>query len=144
MADSVVIQVADAVVANLNAGSFDPAFTAQRQYRPAFDLAALDELRISVVPKSLQIANASRGVRTFDVSIDIGVQQKVDADDVANLDDLMGLVEQIGDHLSLNPLAEMPEAVFVSITNEPIFAPEHLDQQRVFTSVLTVVYQIGR
>lgn len=144
MADNVVIQVADAVVASLNAGSFEPAFTAQRQYRPTFDLAELDTLRVSVVPKSVEITNATRIASYFDCTVDIGVQQRVDADDTGVIDALMDLVQQIADHLRMQRLDELPEAAWMRIANEPVFASEHLDQQRVFTSVISVTYRLRR
>jgi len=144
MAESAVVQVADAVVASLNAGSFAPPFTAQRRYRPAFDLAELDTLRVSVVPKSVEITNATRSASYFDCTVDIGVQQKVDADDANAIDSLMDLVQQLADHLRLQRLSGLPEAVWLRIANEPVFAPEHLDQQRVFTSVISVTYRLRR
>ena len=48
---SLITDIADAVVAELNAapaGTFDPAFTAQRRVLPAFELAELAELKVTV------------------------------------------------------------------------------------------------
>lgn len=139
---STILDIADAVTASLNAGPFNPALSAERRYQPAFDLAELAALKVSVVPKSVTISNATRESGYFDCAIDIGVQKKI-ADD-SELDGLVDLVEQIADHLRQMRLDDAPEAAFVSIANEPVFAPEHLDQQRVFTSVLTVTYRVRR
>lgn len=139
---STILDIADAVSASLNAGPFDPAVSAERRYQPAFDLAELAALKVSVVPKSVTISNATRESGYFDCAIDIGVQKKI-ADD-SELDGLVDLVEQIADHLRQKRLDDAPEAAFISIANEPVFAPEHLDQQRVFTSVLTVTYRVRR
>lgn len=139
---STILDIADAVTAALNAGPFDPALAAERRYQPAFDLADLAALKVSVVPKSVTISNATRESGFFDCAIDIGVQKKI-ADD-AEMDTLVDLIEQIADHLRQKRLDDAPEAAFVSIANEPVFAPEHLDQQRVFTSVLTVTYRVRR
>lgn len=139
---STILDIADAVTSSLNAGPFNPALNAERRYQPAFDLADLAALKVSVVPKSVTISNATRTDGYFDCAIDIGVQQKI-ADD-AEIDALVELVEQIADHLRQKRLDDAPEAAFVSIANEPVFAPEHLDQQRVFTSVLTVTYRVRR
>ncbi len=141
---STVIEVADAVVASLNAGSFTPPFTAARKYVPAVELSDLVDLNITVVPKSLEISTATRTGSHFDCTIDIGIQQKVNPDEPAELDALSDLAEQIVDHLRLQPLDAMPEAAWLSITHEPVFAPEHLDQQRVFTSVVSVTYRVRR
>ena len=139
---STILNIADAVTASLNAGSFNPALDAERHYQPAFDLPDLAALKVSVVPKSVTIANATRESGYFDCAVDIGVQKKI-ADD-AEIDVLVELVEQIADHLRMKRLNSFPEAAFVSIANEPVFAPEHLDTQRVFTSVLTVTYRVRR
>jgi len=136
------LTIADAVTAMLNAGPFDPALGAERRYQPAFELPELADLKVSVVPKSVTVTNASRDSSYFDCAIDIGVQKKI-ADD-ADIDDLVDLTEQIADHLRQKRLDDAPQAAFVSIANEPVFAPEHLDTQRVFTSVLTVTYRVRR
>ncbi len=139
---STILDIADAVTSSLNAGPFNPALNAERRYQPAFDLAELAALKVSVVPKSVTISNATRESGYFDCAIDIGVQKKI-ADD-AESDALVDLVEKIADHLRQKRLDDAPEAAFVSIANEPVFASEHLDQQRVFTSVLTVTYRVRR
>lgn len=141
---STVIDIADAVVARLNAGSFSQQFTAERKYQPVFGLPDLGTLRVSVVPRSVSIEGGTRTASFFDCAIDVGVQKKVNPDQPAEVDGLMDLVEEIADHLRMQRLAEAPEAAWLSIANEPVFAPEHLDQERTFTSVLTVRYRVRR
>ncbi len=119
-------------------------FTAVRKYVPAADLAELGELQVTVVPKALAITTATRASSYFDCQIDIGVQKKVNPDDAAEIDGLVDLVEQIVDHLRLSALESMPTAAWLSIAQEPVFAPEHLDQQRVFTSVVSLTYRVRR
>lgn len=141
---STIINVADAVVASLNAGSFSQEFTAERKYQPVFELLELADLKVSVVPKSVSITTASRNDGYFDCAVDIGVQKKVDVDEPDEIDALVDLVEEIADHLRMSRLDELPEAAWLSIENEPVFAAEHLDQQRTFTSLLTVTYRVRR
>ncbi len=50
-----LVAVADAVVASLNAGTFSQQFTAERKYVPAFELAEMQTLHVTVVPKSVSI-----------------------------------------------------------------------------------------
>src|SRR5690606_18917339 len=123
---STIIDVADAVTASLNAGTFSPPFTAQRRYQPRLDLAQLQTLRVSVVPKSVTTTAASRRDGFVDSAVDIGIQQKVTAGDPSQVDALLDLVEQINDHLRLTPLASFPGALWVSAAHEPVFASEHL------------------
>ena len=80
---ALVIDIADAVVAELNAapaGTFDPVFTAVRRVLPEFDLAELAELKVTVVPKAVEITGATRSVGQFDFQVDIGVQKKLGKD----------------------------------------------------------------
>lgn len=139
---STLIAIADAVAASLNAGSFGQPFTAERLYQPAFELADLADLKVSVVPKGVTIATASRDGSYFDCAVDIGIQKKI-ADD-AEIDGLVDLAEEIADHLRMKRLDGLPEAVWLSIEHEPVVAAEHLEQQRALTSILTVTYRVRR
>jgi len=141
---STVVNVADAVVTSLNAGTFSQPFTAQRKYVPAVDLADLATLHVTVVPRAVAITTATRDSSYFDCTVDVGIQQKVDPDQVAELDALVNLAEELVDHLRLRRLDSYPGAVWMSITHEPVFAPEHLDQERAFTSVISVTYRVRR
>jgi len=141
---STIIDVADALVARLNAGQFSQPLTAERKYQPVFDLPQLADLKVSVVPKAVAITTASRHDSFYDCTIDVGIQKKVDSDDAAQIDPLVDLVEEIADHLRMQRLDELPEAAWMRIENDPVFAPELLDQDRVFTAVLTVTYRVRR
>jgi len=57
---SIVAGIADAVASSLNDADFGQEFTAERLHPLSFTLVKLDTLRVSVVPKSLTIANATR------------------------------------------------------------------------------------
>jgi hypothetical protein len=141
---SLAIDIADAVTAELNAapaGTFDPAITAVRRVLPEFDLADLAELKVSVVPKALEITGSTRATSQYEIAVDIGVQKKLGKDLDAEVAALGTLMDQIADYLRRRPLSAAPFAAWVSITNEPVYAPEHLAEQRVFTSVLTLTYR---
>lgn len=144
MADSTIVALADAIVAKLQDGTFSRPFEVQRGYRPVVELPTLAAVKVTVIPKSLAISAATRADGFYDCAIDIGVQQKVDVDDPAALDALMKLVEEIGDHLRYHKLDGFALAAWLSLENEPVFAPEHLEQHRQFTSVLTVTYRVRR
>lgn len=144
MADSTIIALADAVVARLQEGTFSLPFDVQRGYRPVVELPALAAVKVTVIPKSLAISAATRADGFHDCAIDIGVQRKVNPDEPAEIDALMKLVEEIADHLRMKRLDEAPNAAWLTLENEPVFAPEHLEQHRQFTSVLTVTYRVRR
>lgn len=141
---SVITDIADAVVASLNSGSFSQSFTAQRFYQPSFELAEMDTLRVSVVPKSMTVVPATRLDVFCDCEIDIGVQQKIDPQNQAELDALVSIVEEISDHLRKTPLTGLPDCLWTGVRHEPLFSTEHLDQFRQFTGVIAVTYQVKR
>ena len=149
---SLALNIADAIVAELNAappGTFDPAFTAVRRVLPVFDLAEMADLHVSVVPRAIDIAGATRSASQYDVQIDIGVQQKLNSgggggDLDQHVPPLCELVDQIAAYLTRRVLQTMPNAIWVRLANDPIYAPEHLSQLRQFTSVLTLTYRITR
>ncbi len=140
---SLITDIADAVTAEINGGAFLPV-QAQRRVLPEFDLAELTQMKVCVVPKSLRITGATRAASQYEIAIDIGLQQKLtpgDTDVDAQVATLGIMVDEIVDHLRQRPLVGAPYATWVSIENEPVYAPDHLAEQRVFTSVLTVTYR---
>ena len=143
---SLITDIADAVVTELNSappGTFSQPLVAQRHYRPEFDLATLKDVKVSVVPKAISISGAARGINQHDVSIDVAVQKKVAApDNIAELDGLMLLVEQIGELFRLRRLAAVPGAIWSGTENAPVYSPEHLESKQVFTSVLTLTFRV--
>lgn len=142
---STIASIADAVAAHINAGTFSQPVSAVRMYQPAFTLEDLKDLRVSVVPRTTGITAASRDSSTFECAIDVGVQQKLPAEDEqAAIDALLDLVEEIADHLRLKRLPDAPEAAWVGIAHEPVVSSESLEQHRVFTSVLSVTYRVRR
>ena len=144
---SVVISVANAIMDLLNAApnnSFNQPLKAERHYRPEYDLAQLKSLRVTVVPKKIEIASLGRSSNQHDVSVDVAIQKKVASTSTEELDPLMTLVEQVADYLRLKRLPGFTEAIWVKTENAPIYAPEHLEQKQVFTSLLTVTYRVVR
>jgi hypothetical protein len=138
-----IVAIADAVVAELNAASFGQPLAAARHYQPVFELSEMTELRVSVVPRSIVSKGLDRTRDSFDYRIDVAVQRKVEPS-VGNLDALVELVEAVADHLRSHPLAGYPAARCTEAVTEPVYAAEHLDEFRQFTSVLTLTYRVWR
>ena len=140
-----VLDIADAVAAEINTGGILPGVTAERRVLPAFELEQLTELKVTVVPRGVQITGSTRSTSQYDVTVDIGVQQKLGpGDEEAQVGELADLVDQIADYLRQRPLADAPNVSWVSTANDPVYAPQHLMEKRVFTSVLSVTYRTIR
>lgn len=138
----VITDVADAVVSELNETEFSQPFTAQRHYLPRFELQDLKTLHVSVVPSGLTVETAGRSQAQRDVAIDVAVQKKLAHEQNADLDPLLALTEEIAEHFRGKRLAGYPDAIWVKTEHKPIYAAEHLDQLRQFTSVMTLTFRV--
>lgn len=138
-----IVAIADAVTAELNGHSFSQPFAAQRLYLPVFDLQSMSDLKVTVVPRGISSSALDRSRDSFDYQIDVAVQKKT-PNDVATIDALMLLVEEIGDHFRSNPLSSYPGARCTGVENTPVYAPDHLHELRQFTSVLTLTFRLWR
>jgi len=141
---SAIIDIAEAVKDGLNAGSFSQPFTAERHYQPLFELKDMKTLKVSVVPNGITVNPLGRGQNQYDVKIDVALMKKFDKDDAAELDPLMLLVEEIADHFRLKRLAGYQGAMWIRTENVPVYAQEHMEQLRQFTSVLTFTFRMQR
>ncbi len=142
---STITAIADAVTVHINTGTFSQPLTAVRMFQPAFTLEDLKDLRISVVPRTLQMSPVTRDSLAIEYVVDVGVQKKLPADGAdAAIDELLVLVEAIADRLRFKRLEGFPDAAWVGISNEPVVSSEALEQHRVFTSVLSVTYRERR
>ncbi len=137
-----ITQVAEAVVAALNAAAFSQPIAAARSYLPRVELADLKTLKVTVVPSSVSVVTASRGQTQRDVAIDVAVQKKLAREQNADLDPLLILAEEIAEHFRGKRLDSFPDAVWVKTEFKPIYAPEHIEQLRTFTSVVTLTFRM--
>lgn len=136
------IDIADAIVTEIDSNTFSEPFVVTRRVLPEYELADLKALRVTVVPKSVGINNITRQSSSFDVAIDIGLQQKIGKDTDSEVSRLSGVVSEIVSFLNRRKLTTMATVIFVSIANEPVYAPEHLSEKRLFTSILTIHYKV--
>ena len=137
---ALIPDIAEAVVAALNGHTFSQPFTAQRAFRPVFDLAEMKDLHVTVVPKGVELSTAGRGLAQSDVQIDIGVQKKLAAGENAEIDALMGLVQEVAEFVRAT--GRFGDAAWVKTENTPIYSQEHLGELRQFTSVLTLTLRV--
>lgn len=131
-----ITDIADAIVAALNAETFSLPFTSARFYRPIYEIKDLKTLRVTVVPRGDESEDASRSEVQHDIQVDIAVQIHVADMGLATLDPYMDLVEEIVDFIQAKRTFGVGS--WMQTDNRPIFAPEHLSEQRTFTSIITV------
>jgi hypothetical protein len=149
-----VIAIADAVVSTLNAAAEANAlslyFVAERAYVPVYEAKDLAELKVTVVPHGLTFAALARRSDDFDYVVDVAVQKRIEAgaktaaEIAVAADPLMVLVEEMLDLFRGKRMDAHPDALCVEGKNEPIYLPQHLDENRVFTSVLSLTFREAR
>ena len=99
-----VLQVADSVTAQLNAAEFDFEFIAERMYVPNFDLEDVKELRVTVVPRDVELFPHDRAHNKYHCRVDVAVQKKFSKGTNEEIDPLVDLVEKIADEFRLKRL----------------------------------------
>ena len=146
---AITIEIADAVVAALNAATLSQPFTAVRHYLPEFDLKEMGTLHISVVPAELDEEVADRTRDRAEYKIHVAVQKRVAKQDppgldTAAIDALMQLVEEIDDLFRHNRLAGYEQAHWAKTENKPIYDPKQLKEHGLFTSLLVFTFRVTR
>jgi len=139
-----VTEIADAVTAELNGHAFSFPYVAERHYLPVFELPEMKTLHVTVVPKGLTVTQIARSKAAYDVQIDVAVQKKFDAGDVVELDPLLNLVEEIAEFFRFKILPGPFRASWIKTEHPALYAPEHMDQLRQFTSLLTFTFRVMR
>ena len=138
-----IIDIAEAVKDELKIHEFSQTFTAERGYQPVYELPDMKTLKVSIIPKGVEIESASRTETWGDYKIDIAVQKKFAVGDNDELDALTTLVQEIADYMTMRNLQTASgTALWLKTENLPVFSPEHMEQYRQFTSTLTMTYRI--
>lgn len=132
---SLAIELAQTITTELETHTFSEAVIVRRLYRPRDNPEELENLTLTVVPRSVEWSALSRDIqsRHANVIIDVAVQKKVSATFGTELDDLMALVEEVALFI-----AGLENIGWMSTRNEPIYSVRHLEEFQVFTSTLSV------
>ena len=101
-------------------------------------------LHVTVVPRGVAKTPLNRSSVSVEVQVDIGVQKKLSQGDNAEVDALLALVEEIAEFFEQRHLVAIPAAVWVKTEHKPLYAAEHMDELRQFTSVVTLTFRIAR
>ena len=139
-----VLQVADSVTAQLNAAEFDFEFVAERMYVPNFDLEDMKELRVTVVPRDVELFPHDRAHNKYHCRVDVAVQKKFSKGTNEEIDPLVDLVEKIADEFRLKRLDSFQAARCVKAEHGVLYSSEHWEQLRQFTSLLTLTFELAR
>ena len=139
MSQAQIIELADAIVTQLNAHTFSRPFVAERGYLPTFDLPEMGTLKVTVVPKEDDGRLDTRSSSVHEYAVDIGIQQKPDTIDNATLDPLMRLTQEIADFFLFGQRPGGTTLITPSV--RILYLQEHLAKLGQFTSVLTLTFR---
>lgn len=143
---STVVDVAEAIVAALAAGSFSQDFTPELEFVPEKEREELSSVRVSVTPISLEVTNLTRGQSQYEIRTDIGVQKHVESGDYdAEVKALLDLTEEVVLALRALDIREsVAGARWLRIENAPVYWHEGLRNGRDFTSIISTFYRAAK
>ncbi|TWU39324.1 hypothetical protein [Novipirellula artificiosorum] len=143
-ANATVLQIADSIVAELNAAELSHKFKSERLYVPDFDLEDVKELRVTIVPREVEYLPLDRVSNKLHATIDIAIQKKFSKGDAKEIDPLVMFVEQIADYFRLKRLNSYVAARCVKVENSVLYSSEHWQQFNQFTSLLTLTFELSK
>jgi hypothetical protein len=146
---SKVADIAKAVhgmIDDAEAADFTLDFTLRRLYLPKSSLEELSALTLTVFARSDTSSPFSRAGPQREIKIDIAAQKKLTNDPavesaamLAELDGLMEFMEELADFFPQGTAIPGVAGAFIRpVTNEPIYDPTHLNELKVFSSLITL------
>lgn len=145
--NSLEIQLADAVVAWLEAGSYSKQATFERVYRLEETLEdGVKVPRIQVFPRTRSREWMNRGF-TFDnrMGVALVLTAKLTAEEVADpkpaMDAYMRFRQELEDRLASTNAPGDNDFEFVDIETDPVYAEDHLVQLGQFTAALIATFR---
>lgn len=148
MAKSTLITIADDVLTLIEATVLANQGEIERVYIPSKSLEDLATLTVSVVGRTEERKRSDRGSFQREYTVDIGVRQKVDAEDKtedefeAAIDELGKLLETLAALLEETPLPVVTAGLMEIIVSGP--DQEILDRMSAFVGWVRVTYRVMR
>lgn len=137
----IALDLADQVVQTLNAGNYGIAFTAVKTLFPFYELKDLADLKVTVVPKSVNMAVSTRTKDEFDYQIDIAIQKAIKSPDDAEVNSLMELSMAVAKDFRARVYSDL-NAICLKQSIDPLYSVEHIQPPSVFTSVITLNFKV--
>lgn len=142
---SVIIDIVDAVVSNLNVdGRFSENLSAVRVYTPKLDtVSSSDSTVVQVAPRERTLAPRTRQggpvLNTYQVGIGLFKATSSSSPELTAGDDQMALLQEIADYFMKNDFAVGGIDVTVQgVSMDPIYDSAILKEESVFASVATL------
>lgn len=144
-----ILELADAIVEELNASAFPEDSRAERVYQlpeasENQDLDHYDTLRLFVVPAGVKQSVATRESTYDDVVVHVGVMKRIAGE--TRIDPLVALAAEISDHFRFLHfvLEGKPRAEWQGSEIDPLFDQANLTTRKLFVSVVALTYRVRR
>jgi hypothetical protein len=145
--NAIEILIADSLAGSLSSATFDGEIAdvnAARTYVADYTTEDLADIKVSVVPGSVEVTNHTHGADLFEVEIHVVIGKKLVTD--AELDDLVDLRTNIVDAIRSKKLPAssppMPSGVaWMGITNAVTYDRDQVTGSRVFLGDIVVTYR---
>ena len=146
---AVLADIQDAVVTALNGAAWSLSFKAVRSYRPRYKREEMKTLHVTVAPGGFASQRLDRSRMQEDFVIWVAIQQAIPPADLAAIDVLVGLGEQIRDvFIRAGRLAPYPDAFCIGVDFSPAsdrgFVPDDVDELGQFSAVLVLTFRVAR
>jgi hypothetical protein len=138
-----IVQLADAVTAQINAAALSQQVTAQRTYQFERKKEECSQLLVDVLPRQIKTQLAARIFEEGDYGISIVVSQQCNIAETAKLDGLLLFVEDIRIALASNrrpPALQM--ASLQAIEMPAVLFPDRLRNEGLFRALVVASYRI--
>lgn len=135
-----LLDVVDALVAEINATTWPQTFVAAKDLHSNFDLKdASTQLRVVLRPAKVQRVQVTRGKQIKHCWVEVFVRKRLGQGDLTpQIEPLVDLIEAIADHFDGVRLAEREGAWCNAAATDPPYDAGHLEQFRQFTGLLTL------
>lgn len=140
---SIAGKLAHAVAVELNEADFAFLFAVTSGFAPIYTLKELQELRVTVIPRSVEREIASRAAVSRRLFVDVAVQRAVSPGPQRDVevDELLAFTESLADYLNMRVLQDQPQFRWLGSSHDPMLDIERLYEQHCFASLLTLTYR---
>lgn len=141
MARPTPAQIADGVAATWNGSSIrtDVGVDATRKNRPRFNLKeyAAGEVKVTAAIRSVEASPITRGTPQFETVVDLAIQKKIPiATEDAEIDVLNEYVFRTVEFMQGATVVE--GAVVSRAQVDPLFSVDHLDENQLYTGIVSL------
>ncbi|MBN2559912.1 MAG: hypothetical protein JXQ75_03155 [Phycisphaerae bacterium] len=134
-----ITDIAESLKTVLGEATLSLPVTVERAYLPRIEAKNLEGIRVLVVPHGVETEALTRASEKNTYAIHVGVHARVDSKDLAAMDAILALVEEIRSYLRQTPLP-LPGVLWENSELEAVYAPKHLAEQGILVSLIRVHY----